>query len=1051
MATINGGTIGEGALTFLGGTVYTPAGATPGSEPMVINAGQTVVGQDVIVSCSDLGNHTGALTLRDSSIDINPTGNLPAIAGTWIMDNVVVYSNVSGYRAFGNWAGASTVYNWDDVSFACNVDNTNALGFMSPFFLQVTSTTGLNGISFWNRADLSTGNAGGAVLQTTSNLIWDSPTFGPFGLQLNSGEAGARCVLRVSNTFTTGTISTAQGYMVNDDRTAWGQIDDASYIVTVSIDSGANVMFLNTLPGLPANSLSFTYANIVGATASGSMVRNATVTNPVCTDANVIYTIEETSVANAFEVPATLPTSSDFNLNTTSFTGRRITNPANGFGFLNQVKEFTAGLTGGSSVYGSISNADTVSSVAIAAIPSIAYRQYAWLQQPSDALFGRFLNLTPPQNNANAAQIAAARLAGYNTINVAGDGTTSWGDSLDANSDIDPYIAEIGFSTVAAASASYNAASTARAASHIAGQMKEVAYTSALTPNAANDKVTLPYSVSGTTIDLGNRTLTIGGGESRAYDTTTASIKANYISPDDFINTVQASEIVLTGTGWNTTDTKVLFVADSSSGITASSIQLNSIGLTTTQTGSDLSLSSSVVTGSTITAANNINVSNATITESQLLADDNINVSGLTGTISDSRLLADNINNATSAKFVENNTFGRAPDASGSDVLNINFTGLSGTIAIDTLLGDNWDFEVDGQVVLTSNAAVIVTVDADDITKLGITLTQGNTVDVGNITYSFPDVSNTITYEIPSTLRNGTFAVKVIDGSGTGTTLVAPVVVSGSTPATYQYAHSSTTYNGTDAIRIYWRPNATATAAYNTTIFNIPTGTIASTVTMELMPSKIASVLWEDLFPSTIVTDVGTASMSLIEDGDEPLASVARAELRYANADGILNDPQSGAVNSLYVTLTSLNDDDDYLQRMIDNELTADYITSSGAETLVDGAYCYLDSADSNVQTITAVTNSNPAVFGADGTTVVSGVTQAQFVPKTFTTSGGGGTGTTPTVIVLPNPAGATPGQIAAAVTSATADIKTNQSVLLTATQRGAVKAATYSAGTLIP
>ena len=1006
MATINGGTIGEGALTFLGGTVYTPAGATPGSEPMVINAGQTVVGQDVIVSCSDLGNHTGALTLRDSSIDINPTGNLPAIAGTWIMDNVVVYSNVSGYRAFGNWAGASTVYNWDDVSFACNVDNTNALGFMSPFFLQVTSTTGLNGISFWNRADLSTGNAGGAVLQTTSNLIWDSPTFGPFGLQLNSGEAGARCVLRVSNTFTTGTISTAQGYMVNDDRTAWGQIDDASYIVTVSIDSGANVMFLNTLPGLPANSLSFTYANIVGATASGSMVRNATVTNPVCTDANVIYTIEETSVANAFEVPATLPTSSDFNLNTTSFTGRRITNPANGFGFLNQVKEFTAGLTGGSSVYGSISNADTVSSVGIAAIPSIAYRQYAWLQQPSDALFGRFLNLTPPQNNANEAQIAAARLAGYNTINVAGDGTTSWGDSLDANSDVDPYIAEIGFATVAAASAAYNAASTARAASHIAGQMKEVAYTAALTPNADNDKVTLPYSVSGTTIDLGNRTLTIGGGESRAYDATTASIKANYISPDDFINTVQASEIVLTGTGWNTTDTKVLFVADSSSGITASSVQLNNIGLTTTQSGSDLSLSSSVVTGSIITAANNINVSNATITESQLLADDNINVSGLTGTISDSRLLADNINNATSAKFVENNTFGRAPDASGSDVLNINFTGLSGTIAIDTLLGDNWNVEVNGQVVLTSNAAVIVTVDADDITKLGITLTQGNTVDVGNITYSFPAVSTPIPVTVQQSAVFGADGVDfdgyitvVENTSGTRSIVAGPTKVTDGNRGDTFYTTNSAAL-GSKTLEVYTTGDKWGVS--QTTADNTSTGVTAT-------------IIADGLYQRGITT-TGTI-------------------------DSVTVDPS----NNLTITTSGFTDTgvqaaNSFVGRFRDHVNYATAIARSGSTTDFV-AFVSTSSIPPTINTdrVTgAVGDGNLSSFAGLATTGSGILAATASVNAQVWTTG-------------PAPVGAQPSEIAAAVEAGQTEIKSNQAVLLTATQRGAVKSATYSAGTLTP
>ena len=121
MATINGGTIGEGALGFLGGSVYVPGGtANPGSEPMIINGGQTVVGEDVIVSCSNLGNHTGNLTLENSSLDINPSGNLNGIKGFWVMNNVDIYSQVSDYVAIGNWTPGSATYNWDNVNFICN-------------------------------------------------------------------------------------------------------------------------------------------------------------------------------------------------------------------------------------------------------------------------------------------------------------------------------------------------------------------------------------------------------------------------------------------------------------------------------------------------------------------------------------------------------------------------------------------------------------------------------------------------------------------------------------------------------------------------------------------------------------------------------------------------------------------------------------------------------------------------------------------------------------------------------------------------------------------
>ena len=97
---------------------------------------------------------------------------------------------------------------------------------MSPFFFTVNTVTGLNNISFWNGNTLASTLAGGAVLQTTSDLIWDSPRFGPFGLRLQTCRIlQTRCLAyEWLGVFNAGAIDSTQGYIVNDDRTAWGEI-----------------------------------------------------------------------------------------------------------------------------------------------------------------------------------------------------------------------------------------------------------------------------------------------------------------------------------------------------------------------------------------------------------------------------------------------------------------------------------------------------------------------------------------------------------------------------------------------------------------------------------------------------------------------------------------------------------------------------------------------------------------------------------------------------------------------------------------------------------
>ena len=306
-----------------------------------------------------------------------------------------------------------------------------------------------------------------------------------------------------------------------------------------------------------------------------------------------------------------------------------------------------------------------------------------------------------------------------------------------------------------------------------------------------------------------------------------------------------------------------------------------------------------------------------------------------------------------------------------------------------------WD--VAGAFTPAGGVTITVTPDQAGVFFPGETFVSGEATinGVTVLAQTFPEVR---TYQVPATLRNGMFGVRNIN---TDANLVPMTVIDSSDPATYSYAINSSTV-GADTIRYYWRPNSTATEGYNTTIFDynaITTGSITETQTVDLTSNRIPAVLWEDV----INTDVGTASMTIIGDGEDAneLNGIDRAEIQFVNSVGILNDEATGAARTLFVGITSINEDLDYIQRMIDNELTVDYIASGGTALSIDGAYCYLDSGDTNVQVVTAVTNSNTTV------------TDAQFIPNTFTLAGGG---TTPTVIVLNNPLGATLNQIAGAL-----------------------------------
>ena len=282
-----------------------------------------------------------------------------------------------------------------------------------------------------------------------------------------------------------------------------------------------------------------------------------------------------------------------------------------------------------------------------------------------------------------------------------------------------------------------------------------------------------------------------------------------------------------------------------------------------------------------------------------------------------------------------------------------------------------------------------------------------------NISFNDPVAPPAIrTFEVPADIREGYFAVRNITSDAV---LVAPVLVNPGVAATYSVEISSNTYTLGDVIRIYWRPLARQSRAYNTTFLDYSESTAVVAGTVELTPQRIPAVLWEDVIGG--LGTVGTTSSTVLL-GLSDNAGVTRQELQFTDPTGTLGEPTNGFRATLLRSLLALNatnpgDDADaginYFNGLVDNELNFDYISAGAGEVLVDGRYAYLESANLTTQVVvTSIINSSPVDTRSITPTSLLGVTGQ-------------------TVIILPNPSGAGTGAISAAATLA---INTNPRIL---------------------
>ena len=376
-----------------------------------------------------------------------------------------------------------------------------------------------------------------------------------------------------------------------------------------------------------------------------------------------------------------------------------------------------------------------------------------------------------------------------------------------------------------------------------------------------------------------------------------------------------------------------------------------------------------------------------------------------------------NITGALSSSFVEGMTFGDG---------TISFTGLASSISdITTILGTGYSFTNNGGVTLSSATATTIDVTPADITALGITVAEGaSTSPVNNITYRYPAEVFTNTVTIPTAGR-----IRVERVSDKNQVITQSVVTQGQT-FDIDYGAGST-LKAADVVRVYFQPSDTALqpVVYDTTV-----STLAINVTTR--PDALYATSTYTTVPG-MSTDAGRMIVSF--------------------ANNITNGPDTqrafllAATTSAYFTLL-------YTQntgKAANATLEFDFINGgANGSSVIKGDHVRLTSdlqddaiADLEQRTIVNAVDTDTAsdfIINFDNVDFATVVIEVQ-----------GNLSEAATRLLLQEELV----PIAAGVVSIEGDVNelesnqvtitANQQVLLTATQRGALKAATYSAGSI--
>ena len=280
---------------------------------------------------------------------------------------------------------------------------------------------------------------------------------------------------------------------------------------------------------------------------------------------------------------------------------------------------------------------------------------------------------------------------------------------------------------------------------------------------------TMVATYDAVTLDFGARNLTLGGDLSDGTIETTGTFDVDSHGLDNITFDGTISNVATVVNGSDITSSGDLTVSTSSesefeaAGAFTASGNLTDCNVTTTGTGNSITLNNRTILRGDFESADNIGLSGTQISGiGDLHAADNIRVNAASR-VQDRNIRCENINGCEArSSFVRDNNYGPTTVTGGAAVCNINFEELDtlvGPLTLDDLLGEDWDFSAPGEVVLTSDAAVTIELDQRGVDELGLTLARGATTVVGLITYSFPASSVISTFTSPGSINGGNFAL----------------------------------------------------------------------------------------------------------------------------------------------------------------------------------------------------------------------------------------------------------------------------------------------------
>ena len=556
-------------------------------EDLQVTGGSTITAHDMILTINRLGAHNtngGAVvnntTFADTTISFNNedggnagtrTGGSTNYGHNW--SNVTVLGNGNDtYCYFGNDTNRTNLptYTFNNVNLWGNT-NSNAAAW-SLIATAMTTTSSFNNLSLWNGEAHDSTDLRGFIVQLDSGIIYNGVLQGPLTSPFNTRQ-DAQLILRFSAQRIALTATNHTGAITNYDFRQISELAGSNsnhYFIDLDGDNGANMTFINWLPGSPTNTI-FTgnrtnFGSVFGSPGRGSVLIG---TNPVLGDGEHQITFNRTDADRTISTVngrtgtvdisvasggVYLPTTEAWNTARNTFTdafegfeatpaaGQGLvvsgTDVANGIYFQNQYYAPTA-------VSGNLPNLGNTA-VEIDDLSSKSYRKYSWTQQPIESEFGKLVTVSVPANGASDADVQTARDGGYDIYN----GTT-WETSTDVSDSVDAITSQTAIDTIAKATALLDTTEGINQSSYLVAAAKLATWNSITAANiaAANNKVNLDYDY-----DAANSSVTFDGSIS-LNSTATGITKTgtaytfpvNDVIADNLISTITCAGLSISG------------------------------------------------------------------------------------------------------------------------------------------------------------------------------------------------------------------------------------------------------------------------------------------------------------------------------------------------------------------------------------------------------------------------------------------------------------------------------------------------------------------------